>query len=229
MGNKINIQETIENARKQIADEPNLSPALKATFELLVNLCLLLARKWLPNNSTNSNTPPSADPNREKSSKAKGNRKPGGQEGHPGVRLEPVEKADKVILLKIDRRTLPPGEWKSGGWEKRQVIDMEITRAVTEYRAEILVNEKGETKTAEFPAGLVQAAQYGEGVKAHAVYMSAQQLIPCERVSDHFTGQMGIPLSAGSACNFKEEAYNKLEGLVGGVKERLKGEAGMAA
>jgi hypothetical protein len=54
MRNSINIQETIEKARKQIEDEPNLSPALKTTFELLINLCLLLAQKYLPKNSKNN-------------------------------------------------------------------------------------------------------------------------------------------------------------------------------
>jgi hypothetical protein len=43
MGNSINIQETIEKARKQLANEPNLSPALKTAFDLPINLCLLLA------------------------------------------------------------------------------------------------------------------------------------------------------------------------------------------
>jgi hypothetical protein len=42
VGNSINIQETIEKARKQIENEPGLSPALKVTFDLLINLCLLL-------------------------------------------------------------------------------------------------------------------------------------------------------------------------------------------
>jgi hypothetical protein len=66
MGNDINIQETTENARKQIANEPNLSPALKATVDMLINLCLLLAEKWLVKTSSNSSVPPAADPNREK-------------------------------------------------------------------------------------------------------------------------------------------------------------------
>jgi hypothetical protein len=39
------------------------------------------------------------------------------------------------------------------------------------------VNERGAYITAEFPEGLVQAAQYGNGVKAHAVYMSVEQLV----------------------------------------------------
>ncbi|MDR0656319.1 MAG: transposase, partial [Treponema sp.] len=58
---------------------------------------------------------------------------------------------------------------------------------------------------------LIQAAQYGNGVKAHAVYMSVEQSVPCERVADHFESQIHIPVSAGSICNFKKEAYTLLE------------------
>jgi transposase len=91
MGNSINIPETIEKARKQIENEPNLSPALKAAFDLPFSLCLLLARKWLTKNSKNSNIPPSADPDREKPSKAVGKRKPGGHPGHPGTALQSAD------------------------------------------------------------------------------------------------------------------------------------------
>jgi transposase len=75
--------------REQLANEPNLSPALKTTFDLLIDLCLLLAQKGIPKNSSNSSIPPSADPNRKKTSRAEGKRKPGGQAGHPGATLKP--------------------------------------------------------------------------------------------------------------------------------------------
>ena len=227
MGNNINIQETIEKARKQIENEPNLSPALKSTFEPLINLCLLLAQKYLPKNSKNSNIPPSADVNREKTSKAKGKRKPGGQAGHPGASLKPVDNPDKTVPLRVDRRTLPAGEWKTVGWEKRQVIDLEVRRVVTEYQAEIVENGRGERVTAGFPEGPVQAAQYGDRVKAHAVYMSVHQMVPGERVSEHFANHIHIPLSAGSVCNFKEEAYGKPEWYEKWVTEKLPGEAAL--
>jgi hypothetical protein len=55
------------------------------------------------------------------------------------------------------------------------VIELEIQRVVTEYQAEILENERGERMTAPFPQGVVQAVQYGDRVKAHAVYMSVHQ------------------------------------------------------
>jgi transposase len=225
MGNSINIQETKEKARKQIGNEPNLSPALKTTFDLLINLCLLLAETRLVKNSSNSNIPPSADPNREKTSKAEGKRKPGGQAGHPGATLKPVDKPDKIVPLTIDRRTLPEGKWKAVGWEKRQVIELDIRRVVTEYQGEILENERGERVRAEFPEGVAQSAQYGAGVKSHGVYMSVYQMVPCERVSEHFANQINIPLSAGSVCNFKEEAAAKLEWFEGWVTKMLQGEA----
>jgi transposase len=81
MGNRINIQKIIEKARKQIENEPNLSPALKATFDLPINLCLLLSQKWLAKASKNSSVPPLADPNRKKRYRPKGNGNPAANRG----------------------------------------------------------------------------------------------------------------------------------------------------
>jgi hypothetical protein len=138
-------------------------------------------------------------------------RKPGGQPGHEGNTLQPVDHPDEIKELKIDRKILPGGKWKDAGYKRRQVFDLVIRRHVTEYHAERLENERDEYITAEFPEGVVQAAQYGNSVKAHAVYMSIEQLVPRKSVSEHFAGQMNLPLSAGSVCNFKKEAYERLE------------------
>ena len=212
----------IEDARKQINEKPNLDPEIKALIELLIALIQILAGKRLAKNSKNSNIPPSMDPNREKKPKEKSERKPGGQLGHVGATLQQSENPDVIIELKVDRDGLPPGQWKYAGYEKRQIFDLKITTHVTEYRAEILVNETGDKATAEFPCGLVQKAQYGNGVKAQSVYLSVQQLIPCERVSEHFDSQMGLPLSAGTVHNFKEEAYNLLEPYETWVKGQIR-------
>ena len=212
----------VESAQKQINSEPNLSPGIKALVELLIGVIRILAGKRLTKNSNNSSMPPSMDPNREKKPKEKSERKPGGQPGHAGSTLQQCENPDEIITIKVSRDGLPPGIWKPAGYEKRQIFDLKITRHVTEYRAEILANDKGERVTAEFPEGLVQKAQYVNGVKAHSVYMSARQLIPCDRVSEHFSGQMGLPLSAGTVHNFKEEAYNLLERYEVWVKERIR-------
>jgi transposase len=72
------------------------------------------------------------DPNREKTSKAKQERKPGGQIGHIGCTLQQVDNPDAVIEIKVNRSNLPLGRWKHSGYEKRQVIDLKITKQVTE-------------------------------------------------------------------------------------------------
>jgi transposase len=52
--------------------------------------------------------------------------------------------------------------------------------------------------------------QYGIGVKVNAVYMSQCQMLPYNRIEDHFQEQMGIPLSSGSIVNFNRDAFDRL-------------------
>ena len=45
---------------------------------------------------------------------------------------------DLIKTIKIDRRTIPHGNYKEVGYESRQVIDIKISSITTEYRAQIL-------------------------------------------------------------------------------------------
>lgn len=64
----IDVGETIETAKKLLKEEENISPALRAVFELLLILIhAMLVRLGL--NSKNSSKPPSSDSNRKKSPK----------------------------------------------------------------------------------------------------------------------------------------------------------------
>jgi transposase len=208
--NNIDIEDTIDRVKTLIAEEKDLSPALKSSLELLLVLVTLLANQF-GLNSKNSSKPPSTDPNRKKEPKSKNNRKPGGQEGHNGAMLKPVAVPDEIKVLPVDRSTLPPGNYRDVGFESRQVIDLDIRTVVTEYRAQVLENEQGKRFVASFPEGVTRPAQYGIGVKVNSVYMSQYQLIPYNRIEDHFLEQMQIPVSAGSIFNFNQEAYDRLE------------------
>lgn len=206
----IDVEATLRKVEKLLSEEKGLSPAMKSMVELLVLLITLLVGR-LNRNSRNSSKPPSSDPNRKRESKAKGERKAGGQKGREGVTLERVENPDKVEVIKVDRRKLPRGEYKAVGYEARQVFDVKISREVTEYRAEIVVDAEGKRFVAPFPEGITKAAQYGADLKAHAVYMSQYQLIPYKRIQEYFEEQMSIPVSEGSVYNFNQEAYEYLE------------------
>lgn len=217
---KIDVHKSLEQARELLNKEKNLSPAFRSVVEVLIMLVTILVNR-LGLNSRISSIPPSQDPNREKKKVRGCKRKPGGQKGRVGRALKKVAKPDKIEELTIDRRTLPPGIYKEAGYESRQVFEVNIELEVTEYRAQILVNKRGEEYCARFPDFVTKAVQYGPGVKAQSVYMSQFQLIPLERVKDYFQDQAGLPLSHGSIVNFNREAYEKLEEFENWAKEEL--------
>ena len=209
---KTNVTEALKKAGQLLRQDQSASPQMRAMFDLLILIVnLLLAKLGL--NSTNSSIPPSQDPHRQRGSKRRAQgekRKPGGQNGHEGVTLQRELDPDQIELIAVDRRTIPHGRYTPAGFEFRQVIDIEIHKHVTEYRAEILKDATGQQFVAQFPAGVTRPVQYGHGLKAQSVYMSQQQLIPYERVGDYFCDQCGIPLSVGSVFNFNREAYELL-------------------
>lgn len=221
--NNINITNSLKNVEKMLLEDKAITPQVRAMFELLVLVINLLLAK-LGVNSTNSSVPPSRDINRKRGSRRKvagEKRKPGGQPGHEGTNLQREESPDKIEELKIDKSTLPKGTYTQAGFEARQVIDIVISKHVTEYQAEILKDSEGREFIAVFPAGITRPVQYGVSVKAQAVYMSQQQLIPYDRIRDYFKDQCGISLSAGSVFNFNKQAFGLLETFESIVKKQL--------
>ena len=217
---EIDVTTTIENTRNLLAEDQQVSPALKASIELLLLLVTLLLNR-LGLNSNNSSKPPSSDPNREKKKKVPSDRKPGGQKGHNGTTLKKVSDPDVIKEIKLDTETLPKGKYKIVGYDSRQIIDIDISQVVTEYRAQILEDANGKRYTASFPEGVNRPVQYGVNVKAHSVYMSQYQLIPYNRIEETFRDQAEIPLSSGSIYNFNEEAYEKLKVFEDILKTKL--------
>ena len=174
-------------------------------------------------NSKNSSKAPSQDPHRKKESKSGISvRNPGGQKGRIGKRLEPSASVDVVVPISIDRSTLPlSGNYIQGAPVKRQVIDVVISKHVTEYHLEVLIDKNGKRYVAPAPAGVGQSVQYGASVKALSCYMSQYQLLPYARIENFFIDQVGIPLSQGSIFNFNKEAYNALSSFERDAKAAL--------
>jgi transposase len=224
---KINADEiraTVDQVRQLIREETGLSPAIRASLEmLLLVVTVLLNRVGL--NSRNSSVPPSKDPNRNKPNDDPNSNdtknKPGGQRGHKGSTLDPIADPDEVVILKLDPATLPKGQYREDGFETRQVFDVDISVCVTEYRAQILVDQQGKRWVAPFPQDVTATTLYGSGVKANAVYMSQYQLLPYNRVEEQFRDQFQLPLSAASVFNFNRDAFVRLEFFEQWLKEQM--------
>ncbi len=217
----IDVTKILEQARELLATEENVSAAFKGVMEVLfVVITLLINRLGL--NSKNSSKPPSTDLDRDKEKQDNpSGRKPGGQKGHLGKTLRPVDNPDEINVIPFDKGTLPKGKYKDVGYVARQVINIRISRYVTEYRAQILEDANGHQYTAPFPAQVTRPVQYGHEFKAHSVYLSQFQLLPYNRIDNYFSQEINVPVSSGSICNFNKEAYALLEEFDSIAKSKL--------
>jgi len=111
----INVEEAVKKAKYLLETEINISPALKASIELLLLLISILVNR-IGLNSKNSSKPPSMDLDREKKLKPKGDRKAGGQTGHEGKTLRKVENPDVIKEIPVDRNKLPVAPYHQAGY-----------------------------------------------------------------------------------------------------------------
>lgn len=206
------IDEQIQKVKDHLAANPQIDPSTRLLFDMLIMLILSLTGR-LGMNSRNSSKPPSTDPNRPRTERKGSERLAGGQKGRNGVTLEPVKDPDEVIIIPVDRAQLPADQmWTEAGYGCYQVFDIRIERHVIEYRLQQLCSERGEIVKAPLPEGVkAVATQYGNSVKAMAVYGSMFQLLPYERLADQFDELYDMPLSVGSLVRFNQEAYCLLE------------------
>lgn len=220
--NNANIRHTIDEARKLLEMEENISPALRSIIGLLLIFMEAFINR-LGLNSRNSSKSPSSDLDRKKRSKKfnESSRKPGGQEGRIGKQLKPVNDPDVVEVLKLDKRKLPKDNYTEAGFESRQVIDFDVSICVTEYQAQVLVGSSGKRFVAPFPEHVKRPIQYGPRTKATSVYMSQFQLIPYARIVEYFKEQVGFSISPGTLYNFNKGAYDALENFEKTAKSKL--------
>ncbi len=132
-----------------------------------------------------------------------------------------------ITILPIDRRSLPKGRYQDAGFEARQVVDIKFSRIITEYRAQVLMNDSGQRFVATFPENITRPIQYGHQIKAHSVYLSQFQLLPYKRIQDYFKDQLGIPLSTGSIVSFNVDAAARVikSGAADIIRKKLQSSA----
>jgi transposase len=151
--------------------------------------------------SSNSSKPPSSDGLKKKpriagSLRGRSGKISGGQKGHEGGTLRQVADPDAVVrheACACERCGSRLDANSATGHEKRQVFDIpERALLVTEHQATIYRCRhcRGETKAA-FPDGVVSATQYGDRLRAAAIYLNVQQLIPEDRVAQALSDLFG--------------------------------------
>lgn len=223
--------------RKQIFEIYKLGPeAVADLFERLVSELehikdrVKTLEDQLAKDSHNSHKPPSSD-GPQKRQRTKSLRQPtgkqaGGQVGHKGTTLEPVDKPDHTVVHKVERCrhcAYSLSDVVAIAYDKRQVFEIPPQQLeVTEHQAEMKACPKCHQKSvAVFPADVTHRTQYGPRFKAIAVYLLNQQLLPYERTAEVFGDIFSQPVSTGTLVNFNQSCFDSLASYEQSVKAKL--------
>jgi len=182
----------------------------------------------LAKTSRNSSKPPSSDGFKKpapKSLRKKGPRKSGGQPGHTGHTLKMVDKPDHTEVHPVQQceccaRSLV--DQPADSVEKRQVQDLPPLRLiVTEHQAETKTCCCGHLNKAAFPEGVNAPVQYGERIKAAAVYLKNYQYLPYDRTCELLKDFFSCPMSEGTLANIISQSHELAAHPVEKIKEQI--------
>ena len=181
-------------------------------------------------NSSNSSKPPSSDGYTKpapKSERPKTGLPSGGQKGHAGHTLKPVEKPDHVIEHPLDVCSCGCGgslrEQPVLRHETRQVFELPARPLeVTEHRAEVKrCPRSGEDVCAPFPPGVEAPVQYGVRFFAWLVYCNVYQLLPLYRLRQMCRDLFGQAISQATILTACKNVAAKLHPFRSAIKRLL--------
>jgi transposase len=184
-------------------------------------------------NSANSGKPPSSDglkkPTRVprvRSLREPSGKKSGGQKGHRGETLRPVEKPDVIVnhypkaCTQCDLAV--PAETGTA-YRSRQVVDIpEPKVVVTEHRAHGCVCPNCDTVTwASFPDDVKAPVQYGARICAFVVYLLNYQLLPEDRLAQLMSDLFGLKMVPATIARMSAACAQRFLGFADAVRERV--------
>lgn len=207
--------------------------AVALVLELSQQVLVLAGRvkeleERLGKNSRNSHKPPSSDGLRRRtvSSRESSGKGSGGQPGHPGTTLKTTETPDRVE--EHPPKVCPGCQASLEGVAgtpsgRRQVIDLarKLCETIEHQTLEVECPHCHTKVAGEFPAGVTQAVQYGQGVKSLGVYLQEYQLLPYERTQEFFKDMLEIELSEGTLDRGRERCAADLEPVEAAIKAAI--------
>lgn len=134
----------------------------------------------------NSSLPSSLVPNRKKisNSREKTDRKPGGQPGHTGRSRKKQEPTEVIQLVPPQEVLDDPGFKKTNKTIVKQIIGIQMSLVVKEYRADVYYNSKtGERRHASFPAEAKSDVNYDGSIKAFLYLLNNDCCVSIDKCS----------------------------------------------
>lgn len=195
--------ERIESLLHQLVERDAIITVLKAEIDTLrARVATLEVRVGM--NSQNSSKPPSTDafvkpPPR--SLRRPSGKSPGKQAGEQGMRLEPAEHPDMIVVHEPERCGscgLNLAGAPVTAERARQVFDLPpIRMVVTEHRVRTRHCLCGHSTEARFPPAATATTCYGPGIQGLGAYLMGRQHLPVARTAELLTDALGAPVSTG--------------------------------
>lgn len=184
----------------------------------------------LATNSKNSSKPPSSDgfkSPKDRSLRKSSGKQPGGQKGHQGQGGKLFDDPDETFKFSVahcpdcdlDLTQHFPDEVL-----RKQLVDIPPVKPhVTEYQIELKTCPccGRQWRAVGCPTGIYHELEYGPGVKALSVYLSAYQYLPIKRTRELLKGLLGLDLSSGSLDNFRKSAAGQLSDFMMTLKQTV--------
>ena len=209
-------EERIEQLEAEnVALREQLAEALEKLVQALGRIHELEGQ--LAKDSHNSSKPPSSGgPGRKpRSHRQRSEKRTGGQPGHAGRTLMQVASADEVMRHRPEfcGHCQQPLEGVAGQLkERRQVYDLpEVRLLVREHQVEeVRCPACQQVSLGSFPVGVEAPVQYGQNIRALAVYLHEYQLVPLARVGELLSDPYGCQVSEGTLVTWVEFAAERL-------------------
>lgn len=190
----------------------------------------------LDQNSRNSSKPPSSDGyakepaeegrNAKRSLRRRSGRKPGGQAGHQGHRLERREDPDRAVLHEVDSCECC-GRDLSGSpiveSQCRQVFDLPEMPAL-ECVAHWIQKRRcdcGHLTSSRFPREATAPTCYGPRIRALGIYLVSYQHLPYERAAEILTDWARAPISVATLQAFIVQGADGLDEFLEEIRSQL--------
>jgi transposase len=235
---------TESELRELVASQAAQIEKLTATIVELTAKIAELERR-LGADSTNSSRPPSSDspftkrPAKQRSSRTRSGRKPGKQNGDPGVSRSLSDSPDQVVVITPDRCrgcAVPLAGAGSTVQERRQVVDLPPVPApfVTEYQrvsvtcpccGEVTTSSWADTPVADPNTAVVaapgSAVRIGPRALAMCTLLTCAHYLPIGRATALLRTAAGIDVSTGFVGRVRRRAAARLLGTFTPYMQKL--------
>jgi len=184
----------------------------------------------LNSDSRNSSKPPSSDglrrQSRTQSLRKPGQRPSGGQKGHKGTTLKQVECPDQVVLHPLENCPNCTSDLSGVAVEriiKRQVVELPSMKAeIIEHQVEVKHCKQCKLRVrACFPLQVKAPIQYGESLKALAIYLQAQHFLPEGRLKSLLEDLFGVSMSSATIEKISHQFSHQIEGELKNIWSHL--------